>query len=121
LALQGRGDGLRFDWESYDSHDWPADIPRDMEFRPLPAQYGISVSGPRLLLPGRPLAWELQQLEAFLTQPINVPRGALPLSQSSFDTDFKGKLHMYMGFLLLHEGIKVCAHIVVAESSVVDV
>jgi hypothetical protein len=120
LALQGRADGLRFDWESFESHDLPADLPRDVDIRDLPAPYVISVSAPRLLLPGRPLAWELQELEAFMTQPINVPRGTLPISHISFDTDFKGKLHMYMGFLLLHEGIKVFTHTLVA-SSVLDV
>lgn len=115
LDLQGRAEGLRFDWENLDSDSWPDDIPEDMEFRVLPVQYGISACAPKLLWPGRPLAWELQQLEAFLIRPINVRRGTTPLAQTTVDTDMKGKLHMYMGFLLLNEGIKVCAHKVVAS------
>jgi hypothetical protein len=110
LTLQGTPGGLRFDWESLDRQSWPNDVPTDIAFRALPTQYGISAIAPRQLSPGRPLALELQELEAFLIQPVNVARGTPPLSQTTIDTDIKGKLHMYMGFLLLHDRIMVSAH-----------
>jgi hypothetical protein len=114
LTLQGTPGGLRFDWESLDRQSWPNDVPMDIGFQELPVQYGISAVAPRQLMPGRPLALELQELETFLVQPINVLRGTPPLSQTTVETDIKGKLHMYMGFLLLHERITVSAHNLVA-------